>query len=155
MRECFLPLRMGRQMEEGGIVCVSVSVVLRTCVYSAPRVSFHVITFTLTRVKYDKNRPLPEPSGPQEGKKIPHCGPLSLSLARFVMDSNEILTAARQRPGSTEGERNATKIVIEILRPTLEDVNCEYFIHFVVVERKKEEIIWDTPVEFRDDVIEP
>ena len=71
------------------------------------------------------------------------------------MDSNEILTAARQRPGSTEGERNATKIVIEILRPTLEDVNCEYFIHFVVVERKKEEIIWDTPVEFRDDVIEP
>ena len=62
---------------------------------------------------------------------------------------------ARQRPGSTEGERNATKIVIEILRPTLEDVNREYFIHFVVVERKKEEIIWDTPVEFRDDVIEP
>ena len=100
--------------------------------------------------------PYPNHQDPRKEKKSPTAGlSLSLSLARFVMDSNEILTAARQRPGSTEGERNATKIVIEILRPTLEDVNREYFIRFVVVERKKEEIIWDTPVEFRDDVIEP
>ena len=45
---------------------------LRECVYSAPRVFLHVIsviTFTLTSAKYDKNRPLPEPSGPHEGNK--------------------------------------------------------------------------------------
>ena len=42
---------------------------LRESVYSAPRVFLHVITFKLTRAKYDKNRPLPEPSGPHEGNK--------------------------------------------------------------------------------------
>ena len=42
---------------------------LRKSVYSAPRVFLHAITFTLTRAKYEKNRPLPEPSRLQEGNR--------------------------------------------------------------------------------------
>ena len=56
--------RCGWKREES---CLSI--LLRKSVYSAPRVLLHAITFTLTRVKYEKNRPLPEPSRLQEGNR--------------------------------------------------------------------------------------
>ena len=56
--------RCGWKREES---CLSI--LLRKSVYSAPRVFLHAITFTLTRVKYEKNRPLPEPSRLQEGNR--------------------------------------------------------------------------------------
>lgn len=71
--------------------CSFISRLVRSSVLvRAPRVSLHVITFTLSRVKYDRPTPPLSPSPPYcfPGR---HRTDVVFFFARFVMDSNEIL----------------------------------------------------------------
>ena len=80
---------------------------LGECVYSPPRVFLHVIsviTFTLTRAKYDKNRPLPEPSGHHDGNKNRN-GRRSIQLFRADCCWRRRL-GRRCRPGRPKEERH-------------------------------------------------